>query len=100
MAGLLLKKKNNKFRLLKDKNYLKSTITSSLIKDRYIPKDVSLNILNKKNNLNKSSISRIKNKCLISGRNRSVYKKFRLNRMFIKNLGVSGFINGLRKSSW
>jgi ribosomal protein S14 len=100
MTGLLLKKKNNKFRFFKDKNYLNSIISSYTIKDRYLPKEISLNLLNKKNNLKRSSISKIKNKCLISGRNRSVYKKFKLNRMFIKNLGVSGFINGLKKSSW
>lgn len=100
MAGILLKKKNNKFRYLKDKNYLNSIITSYIIKDNYLPKSISLNQLNKKNKSSCSSISKIKNKCLISGRNRSVYKKFKLSRMFLKNLGVSGFINGLRKSSW
>ena len=77
MSGILLKKKNNKYRFIKDKNYLKKLISSYVVKDRYLPKEVSLNVLSKKNSLKNSSISKIKNKCLISGRNRSVYKKYR-----------------------
>jgi small subunit ribosomal protein S14 len=100
MAGIFLKKKNNKYRFNKDRNYLKTVITSYFIKDRYLPKKISLSNLNKKHNFKNSSISKIKNKCLISGRNRSVLKKFRLSRMFLKNLGVAGYINGLKKSSW
>lgn len=100
MAGILLKKKNNKFRYSKDKSYLNSIITSYITKDKYLSKDISLNVSKKKELVINSSISKIKNKCLISGRNRSVYKKFRLSRMFLKNLGVAGFINGLKKSSW
>lgn len=100
MAGILLRKKNNKYRYNKDNNYFKEIIASSILRDRYIPKEISNVSLIKKNNFKNSSISKIKNKCLITGRNRSVLKKFKLSRMFIKNLGVSGYINGLRKSSW
>jgi ribosomal protein S14 len=100
MAGILLKKKNNKYRYLKDKSYLKNIINSYIIKDKYLSKEISLKNIIKKNNLKNGSISKIKNKCLISGRNRSVLKKFKLSRMFLKNLGVAGYINGLRKASW
>ncbi len=100
MAGILLKKKNIKIRINKDNSFINNIIQSSIIKDRYLPKEVSYFSLNKKNKLKNATISKIKNKCLISGRNRSVLKKFRLNRMFLKNLGVNGLINGLKKSSW
>jgi ribosomal protein S14 len=100
MAGVLLKKKNNKYRYIKDKFYIKSTINSYIIRDKYLDKNISLVNIIKKNNLNNASISKIKNKCLISGRNRSVLKKFKLSRMFLKNLGVAGYINGFRKASW
>lgn len=100
MAGILLPKKNLKIRYLKDKKYIHSVITNSLLRDQYIKKEISLNSLEKKHKFRKSSISKIKNKCLLSGRNRSVLKKFRLSRMFLKNLGVSGFINGFKKASW
>jgi len=100
MAGILLKKKNLKIRFNKDKSFIKNIINTYSIKDEYLSKDISLFYLNKKNNLRNASISKIKNKCLLSGRNRAVLKKFKLNRMFIKNLGVTGLINGLRKASW
>jgi len=99
MAGILLRKKNIKIRIKKDRSYINNLISSYLEKDSYLPKEISL-INNKKFTEKNSSISKIKNKCLISGRNRAVLKKFKLSRMFLKNLGVSGFINGLKKSSW
>lgn len=102
MAGVLLKKKNLKIRYYKDCNYIKYVITNTLLKDNYIDKVISLKYLFEHSNkyFKDSSITKIKNKCLISGRNRSVLKKFKLSRMFLKNLGVCGYINGLRKASW
>lgn len=102
MAGILLKKKNIKIRHNKDTNYIKYVISNTLLKDNYLDKVISLKYLfrHSEKAFKNSSITKIKNKCLISGRNRSVLKKFRLSRMFLKNLGVSGYINGLRKASW
>lgn len=102
MAGILLKKKNIKIRYNKDTNYIKYVISNTLLKDNYLDKVISLKYLFKHSDkkFKNSSITKIKNKCLITGRNRSVLKKFRLSRMFLKNLGVSGYINGLRKASW
>jgi small subunit ribosomal protein S14 len=100
MAGILLKKKNIKIRINKDKSFTSNIINSYIAKDSYLSKDISFFAINKNYRLKNSTISKIKNKCLISGRNRAVLKKFKLNRMFLKNLGVSGTINGLRKSSW
>jgi len=102
MAGLLLRKKNLKVRYNKDKNYIKYIISNVLLKDNYLDKTISLKyvLLNTNKNYRNASITKIKNKCLFSGRNRAVLKKFRLSRMFLKNLGVCGYINGLRKASW
>jgi ribosomal protein S14 len=102
MAGILLRKKNIKIRYNKDRNYISYIISNLLLKDYYLDKVVNLKYLlvHSNKHFKNSSITKIKNKCLISGRNRSVLKKFRLSRMFFKNLGVSGYINGLRKASW
>ncbi|XZR52967.1 MAG: hypothetical protein ACM3Q5_00940 [Candidatus Carsonella ruddii] len=43
---------------------------------------------------------RFKNRCYISGRNRSCYSRFLLNRNFIRKIGYNGNIIGLEKSSW
>lgn len=48
----------------------------------------------------KNFFVRFKNRCYISGRNRSCYSRFLLNRNFIRKIGYSGNIVGLEKSSW
>ncbi|WMC19831.1 MAG: hypothetical protein NVS86_00945 [Candidatus Carsonella ruddii] len=48
----------------------------------------------------KNFFVRFKNRCFISGRNRSCYSRFSLNRNFIRKIGYTGNIIGLEKSSW
>ncbi|MBY0585379.1 hypothetical protein K5B08_00470 [Candidatus Carsonella ruddii] len=43
---------------------------------------------------------KFKKRCYISGRQRSVYGRFYLNRNFIRKIGSFGNIIGLEKSSW
>ncbi|XZR52558.1 MAG: hypothetical protein ACM3Q7_00940 [Candidatus Carsonella ruddii] len=43
---------------------------------------------------------RFKNRCYVSGRNKSCYSRFLLNRNFIRKIGYIGNIVGLEKSSW
>src|SRR5262249_48726644 len=47
-----------------------------------------------------SSASRIRNRCEISGRPRGYYRKHRLSRIALRDLGSKGLIPGLVKSSW
>ncbi len=44
--------------------------------------------------------TRIRNRCEITGRPRAVYRKFRLSRIMLRELGSQGLIPGLVKSSW
>ena len=44
--------------------------------------------------------TRIRNRCLLTGRPRAVYRKFRLSRIALRELGSQGLIPGLVKSSW
>ena len=44
--------------------------------------------------------TRVRNRCELTGRSRGVYRKFGLNRIEIRNLGLKGLIPGLTKSSW
>jgi small subunit ribosomal protein S14 len=44
--------------------------------------------------------TRIRNRCELTGRSRAVYRKFRLSRIMIRELGNQGLIPGLTKSSW
>jgi len=43
---------------------------------------------------------RIRNRCEVSGRPRSVYRKFKMSRIALRELGNKGLVPGLVKSSW
>src|SRR5664280_86207 len=47
-----------------------------------------------------SSATRIRNRCELSGRPRGYYRKHRLSRIALRDLGSKGLIPGLVKSSW
>jgi small subunit ribosomal protein S14 len=47
-----------------------------------------------------SSATRIRNRCELSGRPRSVYRKNKLSRIALRELGSKGMVPGLVKSSW
>ena len=44
--------------------------------------------------------TRIRNRCELSGRPRAYYRKHRLSRIALRELGSKGLIPGLVKSSW
>jgi small subunit ribosomal protein S14 len=47
-----------------------------------------------------SSATRIRNRCELTGRPRSFYRKHKLSRIALRELGSKGLIPGLVKSSW
>ncbi|WP_421723954.1 30S ribosomal protein S14 [Bauldia sp.] len=47
-----------------------------------------------------SSPVRIRNRCEVSGRPRGYYRKLKLSRIALRELGAQGKIPGLVKSSW
>jgi small subunit ribosomal protein S14 len=46
------------------------------------------------------SATRVRLRCEVSGRPRGVYRKLKLSRIALRDLGSSGMIPGLVKSSW
>jgi len=47
-----------------------------------------------------SCATRIRNRCEITGRPRGYYRKHKLSRIALRDLGSKGLIPGLLKSSW
>ncbi len=47
-----------------------------------------------------SSKTRIRNRCLVTGRPRGFYRKLKMSRIALRHLGSDGKIPGLVKSSW
>ena len=44
--------------------------------------------------------TRVRNRCELTGRPRAFYRKFKLSRIALRELGSKGLIPGLVKSSW
>lgn len=84
-------KKKNQYRLFK-----------LLINDSYLPFEYRYIMLNNLMYLKKGVMfkTNIRNRCIISGRSKSVYSFFKLTRMIFKNLAVKGDILGIKKYSW
>ena len=47
-----------------------------------------------------SSKTRIRNRCQVTGRPRAYYRKLKMSRISLRELGSLGLIPGLVKSSW
>ena len=75
------------------------------LKKKIMQKEISieerLKLQNKLNELPRnSSRIRIRNRCKLTGRTRGVYRKFRLSRIKLRELSMSGSLPGVVKSSW
>jgi small subunit ribosomal protein S14 len=47
-----------------------------------------------------SCVNRVRNRCELTGRPRGYYRKHKLSRIALRELGSKGLIPGLLKSSW
>ncbi|MDO5620704.1 MAG: 30S ribosomal protein S14 [Paracoccus sp. (in: a-proteobacteria)] len=47
-----------------------------------------------------SSETRLRNRCQLTGRPRAYYRKLKLSRIMLRELGSNGQVPGLVKSSW
>ena len=47
-----------------------------------------------------SSQTRVRNRCAMTGRPRAYYRKLKMSRIALRDLGSKGMIPGLVKSSW
>lgn len=47
-----------------------------------------------------SAACRVRNRCEVTGRPRAVYRKMKMSRIAVRELGSKGLVPGLVKSSW
>ena len=86
----LIEKLSNKRKVLKKK-----------IMNKNISIEERLKLQNKLNDLPRNSANiRYRNRCVLTGRTRGVYRKFGLSRIKIRELSMSGDLPGMVKSSW
>ena len=72
-----------------------------LINDRSLPPEDRFAAQLKLAKLPRNSAAvRVRNRCEVSGRPRGYYRKFKMSRIALRELGSEGQIPGLVKSSW
>jgi small subunit ribosomal protein S14 len=80
---------------------LKRLYLKYIIYNNNIKKKIRINAMLLLNKFPKnSSYIRIKNRCIITGRSKSVYRDFKVSRMILRNLAHNGLLSGVIKSSW
>jgi ribosomal protein S14 len=72
-----------------------------IIKNLNLPKEVRYEYVSKLNNLNRnSSKTRVRNRCILTGRGRATYSFCKLSRLKFRELAAQGKLAGIKKASW
>src|SRR5918998_3389787 len=93
--------KNNRRRRLTKLNSARRAKLKAIARDKKLPLEerfaASLKLAELPRN---SSSTRIRNRCEVTGRPRAFYRKLKMSRIALRELGGKGLIPGLVKSSW
>ena len=101
MAKMSSINKNNRRIKLADKFYKKREKLKKIIMNKKLPLEERFKAQQKLSKLPRNSArNRIMNRCQITGRPHGVYRKLKISRIALRQLGLQGKIPGLVKSSW
>ena len=101
MAKLSAINKNNKRIKLSNKYYKKRIKLKKIVMDKKITLEERFKAQQKLSNLPRNSAkNRVMNRCQITGRPHGVYRKLKISRIALRQLGLEGKIPGMIKSSW
>jgi small subunit ribosomal protein S14 len=93
--------KNNRRRRLAKKFSGRRTRLKAIARDKARPMEERFAAALKLAELPRnSSATRVRNRCEMTGRPRAYYRKHKLSRIALRDLGSKGMIPGLLKSSW
>ena len=101
MAKTSAIQKNLRRMRLVNKYAKKRAALKKIIKNRKLELSERFEAQLKLNKLPKNSSKiRIRNRCEVSGRPHGVYRKLKISRIALRQLGLEGKIPGMVKSSW
>ena len=101
MAKLSAINKNKSRIKLSKRLYKKRQALKKIIMDKKISLEERFKAQQKLSKLPRnSSKTRVMNRCEITGRPHGVYRKLKISRIALRQLGLQGKIPGLVKSSW
>jgi ribosomal protein S14 len=93
--------RDHKRRLQLAKFELKRLEYKALCQDRNLTAGLRTEVRRKLSKLPRnSSKTRVRNRCILTGRPRSVYKLFRVSRIVFRELASKGALLGIYKASW
>ena len=101
MAKLSSINKNNRRIKLSNKFYNKRKKLKDIVMDRKLPLEERFKAQQQLSKLPRNSSKVIiRNRCQITGRPHGVYRKLKISRIALRQLGLEGKIPGMIKSSW
>ena len=101
MAKLSSVNKNNKRIKLSNKFFKKREKLKKIIMNKKLPLEERFKAQQKLSKLPRNSAkNRVRNRCQITGRPHGVYRKLKISRIALRQLGLQGKIPGMVKSSW
>ena len=101
MAKTSMIERNNKRKRLAKKFKTRRTRLKEIAGDKSLPAEERFAARLKLAELPRnSSPSRVRNRCDLTGRPRGYYRKLRMSRIALRDLGSQGLIPGMIKSSW
>ena len=101
MAKLSSINKNNKRIKLSNKFFKKRQSLKKIIMNKNLTLEERFKAQQKLSSLPRNSAkSRVMNRCQITGRPHAVYRKLKISRIALRQLGLQGKIPGMVKSSW
>tara|TARA_B100001175_G_scaffold303786_1_gene299123 strand:- start:803 stop:1108 length:306 start_codon:yes stop_codon:yes gene_type:complete len=101
MAKLSSINKNNKRIKLSDRLFKKRQTLKKIIMNKKLSLEERFKAQQKLSNLPRNSAkTRVMNRCQITGRPHGVYRKLKISRIALRQLGLQGKIPGMVKSSW
>ncbi len=101
MAKTGMIERNNKRRRLSARDAEKRTALKEIANNKELPMEERFAARLKLAQLPRNgSLTRIRNRCEVTGRPRGFYRKMKMSRIALRELGNQGLIPGLVKSSW
>ena len=101
MAKLSSINKNNKRIKLSDRLFKKRQKLKKIVMNKKLPLEERFKAQQKLSKLPRNSAKvRVMNRCQITGRPHGFYRKLKISRIALRQLGLQGKIPGLVKSSW
>ena len=101
MAKLSSINKNNKRIKLSNKFFKKRQALKKIVMNKNLTLEERFKAQQKLSSLPRNSAkSRVMNRCQITGRPHGVYRKLKISRIALRQLGLQGKIPGMVKSSW